>query len=115
MAGINDILEEMRAKCQKCHGALDLSEFADELFKRILSRLEQGERVQISGFGSFTARYVGDRKIQGFGGPTTMKGRRIIRYRASPHAKAIVNNEEPPPPRDRTPKKKKGKKKGGKR
>jgi len=91
MSGLREIVEEQRTHCPHCHKPIDLSEFASELFQRILRMLSKGERVMIAKFGSFTARYIQGHKINHFGEEKTVHGRNVIRFRAHAAAKVSVN------------------------
>ena len=94
MAGIDEISKEFNPRCPHCHGALSMREYVKELFSLILARLSKGERVQVSGFGSFNVTTVKARKIPSLDG--TIKDippRKVIRFRASQKAKTEVNSE----------------------
>jgi integration host factor subunit alpha len=92
MAGINDV--SMNPRCPHCSRPLHLGQYIPEVFKRILEKLEKGEDVRVAGFGSFSARFIKERKLPYLvdGMEKIMKSRRVIRFRASPKAKASVNN-----------------------
>jgi len=95
MTGFNEIMREVRTKCPKCASALDLEEVGQEVFRRILDHLKAGERVQISGFGTFTAKPMKEREIFGFGEKKKMEARLVLRFKASEQAKAHLNDREP--------------------
>jgi nucleoid DNA-binding protein len=104
MTGFNEIAREVRTKCPRCSSALDLQEVGQELFKRILEHVKAGERVQISGFGTFTAKPMKEREIFGFGETKTMEARLVLRFKASEQAKAFINDREPRERADRAKK-----------
>lgn len=93
MAGLSEIVQDMRPKCSHCHKAIDLSEFANEMFQRILKTIATGDRVFVAHFGTFTAKYVAGRVIQSFGTEKQIAGRNVIRFRAAAHAKRVINEK----------------------
>lgn len=92
MAGVHQLCREINAKCPYCHRSIDVSDLGAELFRRILKRLGRGERVEAEGFGTFRAPVTPGRKVAGLKGDIGLtRDRRIIRFRASVHAKHAVN------------------------
>lgn len=92
MAGVHQLCRDINAKCPYCRRSLDMSDFGGELFRRILRALSMGERVEAEGFGVFRAPVTPGRKIRGLKGTVELTGdKRIIRFRASVHAKRAVN------------------------
>ena len=93
MASLFQIVRDMRPRCPHCNHSLNLTEFAVSVFERILERAAQGDRVFVTRFGTFNAKYVGAQTIKSFNGPRTIEGRNVLRFRAAAHAKAAVNGK----------------------
>lgn len=94
MAGLGEIVQRMHPRCPHCHHALDLTEFASELFAQILDALARGDRVLVAHFGTFAARRVASRTIQSFDGPKEIAARTLIRFRTAAHAKETINAQD---------------------
>lgn len=92
MAGLKKICSDMRAKCPYCNRRLDLSDFGNEIFRRVLKILSIGKSVSISNFGSFRAPITKGRDVSGLKTEVNItRDKRIIRFRASNAAKKSVN------------------------
>jgi len=95
MPGVRQMCQDVRARCPYCARSLDLSDFGVELFRRMLRALGRGERVEVEGFGAFRAPVVKGRKVRGLKGNVRLTAdKRIIRFRASARAKALVNQAQ---------------------
>lgn len=94
MAGLSELNREFRPKCPTCGSSIDLREYWNTLFDRILGLLAAGERVCISGFGSFEAKPYGGWTIKGLDGEEKkVTPRQIIRFYASALAKKRINKQ----------------------
>jgi nucleoid DNA-binding protein len=92
MSGIWQISKTISARCPKCNASLDLGGFGPELFRRILVRLSEGDRVEVEQFGSFRSSTMKGRIYTNLkGSVVASKDKLVIRFRASPRAKAKVN------------------------
>ena len=97
MAGLSHITRDIRASCPNCRASLDLSEFGGEIFRQILAKLKAGDRVVVSNFGVFTAKYLRARVIKAVEGANRgverkIPGRMSIRFKASEAAKREIND-----------------------
>ena len=92
MTGTYQLCREIKSRCPYCSRSIDLSGFASELFRRILKRLGKGDRIELENFGVFRAPVTPGRKGRGLKSNVSLtRDRRVIRFRASPAAKAKVN------------------------
>lgn len=69
----------------------------EQLWLAILDKLKTGESVAIRGFGTFNAKLLKGRKLQSpllAGGVGEFSDRLVIRFHASPQAKAYINRAE---------------------
>ncbi len=72
---------------------LDLSELMVEVFDRILTTFDEGDRVYILGFGTFVARFTEGRRIRIFWGiEKQIKGRRRIKFKTRDGTTALNPN-----------------------
>jgi integration host factor subunit alpha len=73
----------------------EASEVVDSIFEVIKTNLESGEKVKISGFGSFVLHDKEPRKGRNpqTGETITIRGRRVLGFKASPILKKTVNHE----------------------
>lgn len=94
MPSISTISGLMKARCPHCNRSLDFTEFGGALFQLILRSLDKGERVEIPKFGVFKTTILTARKPKGLVHDIEIEyDKRIIRFRALPSAKQIVNRE----------------------
>lgn len=92
MAGILAIAKEIRVSCPCCGKALDLSQVAPEIFRRILNKLCNGERVEISRFGRFKMKQQKGRKVGKLkSGVTWIEPYKQISFKTSEYAKRMLN------------------------
>ncbi len=77
-------------------GRRDVGETVDLVFEMIKSRLENGETVKLSGFGNFFVLEKKPRRGRNpqTGESLTLRGRRVLSFKASPVLKAEINGEE---------------------
>jgi len=65
-----------------------------ELFQRMLEELEENGRVEAEGFGTFRVATMPPRKVANFGkGDVTIPAIKVIRFKASDHAKGKINGK----------------------
>ena len=71
----------------------------ESVLDRIASRLENGESVKISGFGTFSVRQKGRRigRNPKTGEEVPILPRRVLVFRPSHVLKAVINGETPQP------------------
>jgi nucleoid DNA-binding protein len=118
MAGVGQILANIRTRCPHCAASLKPDEVVNEFFRQVIETLKRGERVQITGVGTFNPSEVAARRVQK---PPPRRGagrskkaskefmdvpaRKVVRFSSSQALKAALNGEALPPPRqDRAPK-----------
>ncbi len=72
----------------------EASEVVDSIFEVIKSRLEQGTKVKISGFGNFVVNQKRPRKGRNpqTGEEIIIAGRKVLTFRASPVLKRAMNS-----------------------
>lgn len=73
----------------------DANEVVDAVFELIKTNLERGEKVKISGFGSFVLHEKRPRRGRNpqTGETITIRGRRVLGFKASPILKKSINRE----------------------
>jgi integration host factor subunit alpha len=73
----------------------ETSEVVDSIFELIKEHLEQGKKVKVSGFGNFVVHEKRPRKGRNpqTGETITIRGRRILGFKASPTLKKSMNRE----------------------
>jgi integration host factor subunit alpha len=73
----------------------DANEVVDAVFELIKTKLEGGEKVKISGFGSFVLHEKQPRRGRNpqTGETITIRGRRVLGFKASPILKKTVSRE----------------------
>jgi integration host factor subunit alpha len=73
----------------------EASEVVDSIFEVIKHRLERGEKVKVSGFGNFVVHEKQARKGRNpqTGETITIRGRRVLGFKASPMLKKSMNPE----------------------
>ena len=73
----------------------EASDIVESVFQVIKSRLEQGEKVKISGFGNFVVNIKRPRKGRNpqTGEEITISGRRVLTFKASQVLKKSMNPE----------------------
>jgi len=71
----------------------EVSDVVESVFAVMKGRLEQGEKVKISGFGNFTVRSKQARRGRNpqTGETITLPGRRVLSFKASPLLKDALN------------------------
>lgn len=76
----------------------EASDVVELIFEIIKQRLEQGEKVKISGFGNFVINHKNPRRGRNpqTGEAIIISGRRVLSFKPSPVLKSAVN----PPPTD---------------
>lgn len=72
----------------------EVSDVVESVFDLIKARLEQGEKIKISGFGNFTVRTKQARRGRNpqTGESITLPGRRVLSFKASPLLKDALNS-----------------------
>jgi integration host factor subunit alpha len=83
-----------RVECSKS----EATEFVEAVFEAMKQRLEQGEKVKISGFGNFVVSEKRARRGRNpqSGEEIVISGRRVMTFKASQVLKATMNGEAPP-------------------
>jgi integration host factor subunit alpha len=73
----------------------DAGEIVEAIFMIVKTRLEQGEKIKLSGFGNFEVRTKRARRGRNpqTGDAITISGRRILTFKASPLLKEAINKE----------------------
>ena len=73
----------------------EASEVVDSVFELIKSNLERGDKVKISGFGSFVLHDKQPRKGRNpqTGETIIIRSRRVLGFKASPILKKSINRE----------------------
>jgi integration host factor subunit alpha len=73
----------------------EASDVVESIFEIIKGRLEQGEKVKISGFGNFVVNEKRPRKGRNpqTGEEITISGRRVLTFKASQVLKKSMNQE----------------------
>ena len=76
----------------------EASEVVDSIFEVLKSRLAQGGKVKISGFGNFVVNEKRPRKGRNpqTGEEIVIRGRRVLSFKASPVLKKAMNGGELP-------------------
>jgi integration host factor subunit alpha len=71
----------------------EASEVVDSVFELIKQHLEQGDKVKVSGFGNFVVHGKQPRKGRNpqTGETITIRGRRVLGFKASPMLKKSMN------------------------
>jgi integration host factor subunit alpha len=71
----------------------EVSDVVESVFELMKGKLEQGEKVKISGFGNFTVRTKQARRGRNpqTGETITLPARRVLSFKASPLLKDAVN------------------------
>ena len=74
----------------------EASEVVDSIFEVLKSRLADGGKVKISGFGNFVVNEKRPRKGRNpqTGEEIIIRGRRVLSFKASPVLKKAMNNGE---------------------
>ncbi len=86
--------DEISRRVYQAHGGLaymDARKIVDLMFETIKSRLARGERVVLSGFGSFTVKRRKDKKgiNPQTGEPVLIPGRNAVKFTPSKYLKSI--------------------------
>lgn len=83
-----------RIECSKS----EATEFVEAVFEMMKARLERGEKVKISGFGSFVVSEKRPRRGRNpqSGEEIVIAGRRVMTFKASQVLKAVMNGQAPP-------------------
>jgi DNA-binding protein HU-beta len=86
--------DEISRKVYEAHGGLafaDARKVVDLILDTIKERLSQGERVVLSGFGSFTVRRRKDKKgiNPQTGRPVLIPGRNTVKFKPSKYLKSV--------------------------
>ena len=73
----------------------EATEVVESIFELVKRRLEQGEKVKISGFGNFTVKEKRPRKGQNpqTGEEIVISGRRVLTFKASQVLKKTMNGD----------------------
>ncbi len=73
----------------------EASEVVDSVFEVIKQHLERGEKVKVSGFGNFVVHEKQPRRGRNpqTGETITIRGRRVLGFKASPMLKKSMNRE----------------------
>jgi integration host factor subunit alpha len=82
-----------RVQCSKS----EATEFVEAVFETMKERLEQGEKVKISGFGNFVVSEKRARRGRNpqSGAEIVISGRRVMTFKASQVLKALMNGAPP--------------------
>lgn len=82
-----------RVECSKS----EATEFVEAVFEAMKRRLEQGEKVKISGFGNFVVSEKRARRGRNpqSGEEIVITGRRVMTFKASQVLKAAMNGDAP--------------------
>jgi len=72
------------------------AEMMEEVFSIIKSTLEQGEKLKISGFGSFVVKQKNDRRGRNpqTGETITISSRRIVTFKPSSILRKAINGDQ---------------------
>lgn len=86
--------DEISRKVYEAHGGLayaDAKRIVDLILDTIKERLSRGERVVLSGFGSFTVRRREDKKgiNPQTGDPVLIPGRNTVKFKPSKYLKSV--------------------------
>jgi nucleoid DNA-binding protein len=86
--------DEISKRVYEAHGGLayaDAKKIVDLILETIKGRLAQGERVVLSGFGSFTVKRRRDKKgiNPQTGQPVLIPGRNAVKFTPSKYLKSI--------------------------
>jgi integration host factor subunit alpha len=75
----------------------EAAEVVESIFEVIKARLEQGEKVKVSGFGNFVINEKRPRKGRNpqTGEEIVISGRRVLSFKPSQVLKRTINSEEP--------------------
>jgi integration host factor subunit alpha len=75
----------------------EATEMVEAIFELVKRRLEQGEKVKISGFGNFVVNQKRPRKGRNpqTGDEIIISGRRVLTFKASQVLKKVMNGESP--------------------
>lgn len=78
----------------------EASEVVESLFEIVKGRLEQGEKVKLSGFGNFVVNVKRPRRGRNpqTGEEIVISGRRVLTFKASQVLKQVMNGERPGEP-----------------
>jgi len=73
----------------------EATEVVESIFELIKQHLERGEKVKVSGFGTFVVHNKHPRKGRNpqTGDTITIRGRRVLGFKASPILKKNINRE----------------------
>jgi len=73
----------------------EAGEVVDSIFEVIKQHLERGEKVKVSGFGNFVVHEKQPRRGRNpqTGETITIRGRRVLGFKASPMLKKSMNRE----------------------
>ena len=73
----------------------EAAEVVESVFELIKQHLERGEKVKVSGFGTFVVHVKQPRKGRNpqTGDTIVIRGRRVLGFRASPILKKSINRE----------------------
>lgn len=83
-----------RVECSKG----DATQLVEAVFEAMKRRLEEGEKVKISGFGNFVVSEKRPRRGRNpqSGEEIVISGRRVMTFKASQVLKAVMNGEQVP-------------------
>jgi len=89
-----DIVERIHDKVG--YSKKEAGEVVDAIFELIKHHLESGQKVKVSGFGNFVVHEKRPRKGRNpqTGEAITIRGRRVLGFKASPTLKKSMNPEE---------------------
>jgi integration host factor subunit alpha len=89
-----DIVERIHNKVG--YSKKEAGEVVDSIFELIKHHLEHGQKVKVSGFGNFVVHEKRPRKGRNpqTGEAITIRGRRVLGFKASPTLKKSMNPEE---------------------
>jgi integration host factor subunit alpha len=89
-----DIVERIHDKVG--YSKKEAGEVVDSIFELIKHHLEKGQKVKVSGFGNFVVHEKRPRKGRNpqTGEAITIRGRRVLGFKASPTLKKSMNGDE---------------------
>src|SRR5947207_15434007 len=79
----------------------DAERLVEIVFERIIERLNQGEKIELRGFGSFRVRERGARRARNpkTGEPVSIPARRVRYFNAGKDLKELINEKASAPSR----------------
>jgi integration host factor subunit alpha len=87
-----DLVEQVRSRCPRTTLA-EAQEFVEAVFVRMKTRLAEGERVRLSGFGRFAVAHKRARRGRNpqTGEELEISARRVVVFKPSPVLTGVMN------------------------